>query len=86
MNESVPKQRLSAFQRRFDSIWERATIQEVDSLPLLNTEQSIGAEIHYLKHDLFSLKNLDFRNVQYAIPITYADCILQLVFLLGHMT
>ncbi len=52
----IPKKRLSAFERRLESIWERATIQAVDALPSLDPDQSNGANIHYLKHDLFSLK------------------------------
>jgi len=57
----LPIEQKSAFLRRLESLWERATVTEVTALPTFDERFTVGAEVHYTRHEVFSIQT-DHRN------------------------
>lgn len=52
----VPRRRLEVIKTKLESLWERITVDEVNMTPFLDPQKTVGAYVHYLKHDMFSVE------------------------------
>ncbi len=57
----VPRRRVQVIRTKLEALWERITVDEVGMTPYLSPDKTVGAYVHYLKHDLFSV-DTDHRN------------------------